>query len=45
MENNTDADYMHAKIVCKNFEIKIFVEYDYLKVIHYFWLMFLKNLE
>ena len=27
MEDITDADYMHTKIVCKNFEINIFGEY------------------
>ena len=47
MEDITDADYMHAKKVCKDFEIKNVGEYYdlYLKVIHYFWLMLLKFLE
>ena len=27
MEDITDADYMHAKIVCKDFEIKYLGEY------------------
>ena len=47
MEDITDADYMHAKRVCKDFEIKNVGEYYdlYLKVIHYFWLMLLKILE
>ena len=33
MEDITDADYMHAKKVCKDFEIKNFGEYHdlYLK--------------
>ena len=33
MEDTTDADYMNAKIVCKNFEIKNLGEYHdlYLK--------------
>ena len=37
MEDNTDADYVHAKRVCKDFEIKILVGYHDLcfKVIHY----------
>ena len=38
MEDITDADYMHAKRVCKNFELKNLGGY-------YFWLMFLKTLE
>ena len=33
MEGITDARYMHAKRVCKDFEIK---------VIHYFWRCFRK---
>ena len=28
MEDATDADYGHAKRVCKNFKIKSFGEYD-----------------
>ena len=37
MEDITDADYMHAKRVCKDFEIKhLFEYYDlYLKFILY----------
>ena len=37
MEDNTDADYVHAKRVCKDFEIKILGGYHdlYFKVIHY----------
>ena len=27
MEDNTDSDYMHAKRVCKDFEIKSLGEY------------------
>ena len=39
LEETTDADYMHGKRVCKEFEIKIFGEYlnimiCTLKVIH-----------
>ena len=30
MEYITDADYAHAKIICKNFEIRILGEYHYL---------------
>ena len=47
MEDITDADYVHGKRVCKDFEIKNVGEYHVfiLKVIHYFWLMFLKTLE
>ena len=30
MEDITDADYMHAKRVCRNFEIKNLGEYHYL---------------
>ena len=45
LENITDADYMHAKRVCKDFEIKKLGEYHYLyfKLIHYFWLMLWKT--
>ena len=32
MENITDADYAHAKRVCKDFEIKRFGEYHLLYV-------------
>ena len=37
MEDNTDADYVHAKRVCKDLEIKILGGYHdlYFKVIHY----------
>ena len=44
MENITDADYMHAKRVCKDLQIKDLGEYHdlYLKVIHYFYMMFSK---
>ena len=47
MEDITDASYMHAKRVCRDFEIKNLGEYhDFmLKVTHYFWLMFPKTLE
>ena len=47
MEDITYADYMHAKRVCKDFEVKNLGEYHdlYLRVIHYFWLMFSKTLE
>ena len=42
MEDIKYADYMHAKRVCKYFEIKTLGEYNdfILKVMHYFWLMF-----
>ena len=45
MEDIADTDYMHAKRVCEDFEIKRLGEYHdlYLKVIHYFWLMFSKT--
>ena len=45
MEEITDADYMHR--FCKDFEIKNWVNIMIfiLKVIHYFWPMFLKTLE
>ena len=44
MEHITDADYLHAKRVCKDIKIKNLLEnHDlYLKSDHYFWLMFLK---
>ena len=46
MEDITDADYEHTKRVCKDFEIKIFEEYDSMfKVIHYCQLVYLKTLE
>ena len=47
MEDITDADYMHAKRVCKDFEMKILGGYHdcILKAMHYFWLMFSKTLK
>ena len=48
MEDITDAEYMHAEGVCKDFEIKNLGEYwnhNILRVMHYFWLMFSKTLE
>ena len=47
MEDFTNADYIHAKRICKDFEIKNWVNVMIciLKVIHYYWLIFLKNLE
>ena len=47
MEDITYSDYNHAKKVCKNFEISIWVNIMIciLKAIHYYWLMFLKTLE
>ena len=55
LEDVTDADYMHAKRVCKDFETKNLGEYYeslksdilklILKVIYYFWLTFLKTAE
>ena len=46
-EDITDAGYMHAKRVCKDFETKKLREYYdlYLKMICYFWVMFLKTLS
>ena len=47
-DNITDVDYMHAKRVCKDFEIKNLGEYHKLYFqsnIYYYWLMFLKILE
>ena len=46
-EDITNADYMHAKRVCKDFEIKHLGEYHdlYLKVIQDFWLMLWKTSE
>ena len=47
MEDITDADYMHAKRLCKDFEIKHLGEFHdlYLKnLYHYIKLMFLKIL-
>ena len=47
MENITDADDIHTKKISNDFEIKNLRErHDlHLKVIHYYWQMFLKNLE
>ena len=47
MDDITDTYYIHAKRVCKDFEIKNVGEYHdlYLKVIYYFWLMFSKTSE
>ena len=47
MEDITDAYYMHAKRVCKDFELKYLGEYHnlYLKTIHYFYTMFSKTSE
>ena len=47
MEDITDADCMHAKKVCKDFEIKKLGPYHdlYLEVMRYFWLMFSKTSE
>ena len=47
MEDITDTGYLHAKRVCKDFEIKNLGEYHelYLKSDTFFLLMFLKTLE
>ena len=50
MENITgadDADHMHRKRVCNDFEINNLCEYHdfYLKNKHYYWSMFLKTWE
>ena len=47
MEDLTDADYMHAKRVFKDFDKKHLgdIMICILKVIHYFWLMFSKTSE
>ena len=47
MKDITDADYMHVKKVCKDFETKSLGEYHdlYLLSNNYFWLMFLKTSE
>ena len=46
IEDITNKGYIHAKIVRKDFEIKNLVNIMIciLKVIHYFWMMFLKTL-
>ena len=45
MKDTTDADFIHVKRVFKDFEIKIYVNIMIyiLKVIHYFWLIFLET--
>ena len=47
MEDITDADYMHAKRVCKGFELKNLGEYHdlYLKsdTLLYFTLLYIQN--
>ena len=47
MEDLTDADYAHAKGVCKNFKIKSLGEYHdlYVQVIDYCYLIYLRSLE
>ena len=47
IEDMIDVDSMHRKRIFKGFEIENLGEHHdlYLKVIHYFWLMFLKTLE
>ena len=40
MEDITDADYEHAKRVCKDFKIWVNIVIYILKVIHYYWLSF-----
>ena len=49
MEDITDADYIHAKGVCMDVEIKQKISVNImiciLKVIHYFCLMFSKTSE
>ena len=47
IEDMTDVDYMHGRRIFKGFEIENLGEHHdlYLKVIRYFWLMFLKTLE
>ena len=42
MEHITGADYIHAKRVCKDFEIK---NLGILKLIHHFWVMLSKTSE
>ena len=45
MKDITDSDSNNEKRVCKDFEIKKLFEYHdlYLKVIHYYRLIFIKN--
>ena len=47
MEDITDVDYSHAKIVFKAFDNKILGNYYdlYVRVIHYYLWMYLKALE
>ena len=47
MEYVTDADYANAERVCKDFEIKSLenIMICMLKLVHCFWLMYLKPLE
>ena len=48
LEDITNADYIHANRVCKDFKIKnlvVNIMTCILNVIHYFWQTFLKNLE
>ena len=48
MEDITDADYMHAKKVSKDFETKrklVNIMICILKMMHYFWLIFPKTSE
>ena len=48
MEDITNVDYMHVKIVSKDFKLKKFyVNFMicFLNVIHYIWLMFSKTSE
>ena len=47
IEDMTDVDYVHGRRIFKGFEIENLGEHHdlYLKVIHYFWLMFLKMFE
>ena len=46
MENFTDADYMQAKRVCKDFEIKDLGEYHkQYKAIHHCYLMYLRTFK
>ena len=48
MEDLTDADYMHAKKVCKDSEVKkitVNITIYIFKAIHFFLLMFPKSSE